>query len=67
MVSRLAKASGKFQKCSKLLIVHVKKFHVLNFQCLAESQNFFTIKTFANYGMNKYIGVTHVFVCDYEK
>ena len=54
MVSRLAKASSKFQKCSKLLIIHVKKFHVFNFRCLAESRNFFTIETFANYGMNKY-------------
>ena len=23
---------GKFQKCSMLLIIHVKKFHVLNFR-----------------------------------
>ena len=49
MVSQLAKAHGKFRKCSLLLIIHVKKNHVLNFRCLAESQNFFTIETFENY------------------
>lgn len=36
MVSQLAKARGKFQKRSMLLIIHVKKFHALNFGCLAE-------------------------------
>ena len=34
-----------------LLIIDVKKFHVLNFCCLAKPQNFFTIETFTNYGM----------------
>ena len=35
-ISQLAKARGKFRKCSMLLIIDVKKFHVLNFCCLAE-------------------------------
>ena len=30
-------ARGKFQKCSMLLKIHVKKFYVLIFCCLAES------------------------------
>ena len=32
---------SKFRKCSMLLIIQVKKFHVLNFCCLAEPQNFY--------------------------
>ena len=43
-------ACSKFRKCSMLLIIHVKKFHVLNLCCLAEPRNFFTIETFSNYG-----------------
>ena len=33
-----------------LLIIHVKIFHVLNFYCLTEHQNFLN-ETFANYGI----------------
>ena len=33
-------ARSKFRKCSMLLIIHVKKFHVFNYCCLAEPQNF---------------------------
>ena len=35
-VSQLAKAHGKFRKCSMSLIIHMEKFHILNFRCLAE-------------------------------
>ena len=48
---RSAIACSKFRKCSMLLIIHVKKFHVLNFCCLTELRIFSTIETFANYGM----------------
>ena len=56
-------AYSKFQKCSMLLIIHVKKFHVLNFCCLAEPRNFFTIKTFANYGILAIYPFTNIKIC----
>ena len=38
-------------KSMLLIIRRCKKLHVLNFRCLAELRNFFTIRTFANYSI----------------